>query len=161
MLVIEVVGDPAPQGSKRAIPIKSKATGAFTGKVNMVESSKKVKPWRTDVRDAVLALKAAPIDGAVNVGITFFLKRPKAHYRTGKFAHLLRDDAPVYPDVKPDIDKLARATLDALTSAGIYADDCKVVDLHTRKRYADHRLPGASIQLITKTNDRNAPGRLA
>lgn len=162
MVSFNVNGTPGPQGSKKAIPL-SRGKGAakvFTGKVSMVESSAKVKPWREDVRAAAAAAIPAPIHGPVNVMITFFLTRPKAHYRTGKFAHLLKPDAPLYPDVKPDIDKLYRSTLDALKSAGVYADDCKVVDLSGGKRYADHRVPGAFIQILPKASTR-ATGQLA
>jgi Holliday junction resolvase RusA-like endonuclease len=162
VVAFNVIGTPGPQGSKKAIPL-SKGKGAarvFTGKVNMVESSTKVKPWRAAVAEAAKANVGEPLPGAVNVSITFYLTRPKAHYGTGRNALVLKASAPLYPAVKPDIDKLVRSTLDALTSAGAYADDARVVDLHTGKRYADHRAPGAYIQLLQKANTR-APGQLA
>jgi crossover junction endodeoxyribonuclease RusA len=51
------------------------------------------------------------------------------------------------PAVKrPDVDKLARAVLDALTSAGALADDSQVVDLHPIKRLAElDETPGCRI----------------
>jgi len=130
-LVITVYGIPAPQGSKRHV-----------GNGVMVESSKKVKPWREDVRAA--ALQAYANDQGIvlhtrtqpiRVDITFTLPRPKGHYRTGRNAHLLRDNAPQWPATKPDIDKLARSTLDALGSAGIYHDDAQVARLYVTKEY--------------------------
>lgn len=157
MFVIDVAGTPGPQGSKKgfAIARKDKVTGqkVYTGKVAMVESSKKVKPWREAVVEAVKKVVTEPIDGAVNVAIVFYVPRPKKHYRTGRFAHLLRDDAPLYPTTNPDVDKLVRATLDALTMARAYKDDSVVVDQHGSKRYADHRVPGARIQLVAKQAD--------
>lgn len=168
MVSFRVVGTPGPQGSKKAIPISKKGpdgSRVFTGKVNMIESSTKVKPWRAQVAEQFKATGAAKINGAVSVGITFFLARPKAHYRTGKFAHLLKPTAPLYPEGKPDIDKLVRSTLDALTQSGAYHDDAKVVNLHVSKRFADHREPGAVIQLIPKAAATQAEagpiGRLA
>lgn len=149
MEVIRVVGTPAPQGSKKGFAISKKGTGGkrvYTGKVAMVESSKAVKPWREDVRAAALASRVR-VAGAVTVDLAFYLARPKGHYRTGKNAHLLRDSAPKYPTTQPDIDKLVRSTLDALTSAGTYTDDSTVVDLLVAKRYADECLPGAVIRL--------------
>lgn len=162
MVAFSVFGIPGPQGSKKAIPL-SKGKGAarvYTGKVSMVESSAKVKPWRSDVRIAALANGAESIEGAVTVSITFYLPRPEGHYGTGRNAGTLKPSAPLYPAVKPDVDKLVRSTLDALTSAGVYTDDARVVDLHTGKRYADHRAPGAYIQVMPKPNVRMA-GRLA
>jgi Holliday junction resolvase RusA-like endonuclease len=47
MLVITVHGTPAPQGSKHGF--------VRGGKVAMVESSQKVKPWRQDIKHAALA----------------------------------------------------------------------------------------------------------
>jgi crossover junction endodeoxyribonuclease RusA len=148
-----VNGLPGPQGSKKGIAISKKGADGgrvYTGKVAMIESSTKVKPWRAEVVAAAKAARVQCIDGPVNVSITFYLPRPQGHYRTGKFAGLLRDAAPRFPNVKPDVDKLVRATLDALTTARAYTDDAVVVDLHTAKRYADNRAPGANIQIIGK-----------
>lgn len=144
-LAFTVIGVPAPQGSKRHV-----------GNGVMVESSAKVKPWRQDVVAAAVAMKehdnwGAPV-GPVSVSVTFFLPRPKGHYRTGKFAHLLRDNAPGHC-VKPDIDKLVRSTLDALTTAGVLRDDAQVHALHAHKAYADHEPVGASLLIQGGSDD--------
>lgn len=144
-LTINVVGLPAPQGSKRGFYNKN------IGRVQMVESSKKVAPWRQDVVAAALNAIAeldgpwsAPT-GPVEIDITFYLPRIKAHYRTGNRAHELRPNAPHHVDKKPDIDKLARSTLDALTTAGVLRDDAQVARLCAEKRYAgDHIDPAAA-----------------
>jgi Holliday junction resolvase RusA-like endonuclease len=146
-----VYGIPGPQGSKKGFYNKA------TGRVQMVESSAKVKPWRDDVRKAALDL----LDGVdtlncpVIAEMIFTAVRPKGHYRTGRNAHLLRDNAPIRPATKPDVSKLARSTEDALTSAGVYRDDALIVE-YTRlaKVYAgeDHDAldkPGAVIRLYT------------
>jgi Holliday junction resolvase RusA-like endonuclease len=57
----------------------------------------------------------------------FAVSRPKTHYRTGRFAHLLRDDSPPEPDVKPDLSKLLRAAEDAMTGI-VWADDCQITE---------------------------------
>lgn len=67
------------------------------------------------------------LTGPVALEVTFTLPRPKAHYRTGRNSHLLRDNAPHRPDRLPDLDKLLRSTMDALTAAGVWADDAQVV----------------------------------
>lgn len=134
-----VYGLPAPQGSKRHV-----------GNGVMVESSKALKPWREDVRQIVLGLlpcveradgshdylPVATFTRPLAVEITFTLPRPKGHWRTGRNATLLRDAAPAYPAGKPDVDKLARAVLDAIGSVGhVWRDDAQVVDLTARKVY--------------------------
>lgn len=108
-----VPGHPASQGSKRHV-----------GNGVMVESSKRVKPWRQDVREAALAV-GTKLTGPVSVGLRFIMPRPK-NARPGQAA-----------DKRPDLDKLTRAVLDALTSAGTFEDDARVVDLHVTKRLAE------------------------
>jgi Holliday junction resolvase RusA-like endonuclease len=123
MIIISVRGAPAPQGSKRHM-----------GHGVMIESSRHVKPWRDAVRsDAAAAARAlagwaGPLDGALTVDMVFTFTRPKGHYRTGRNAHLLRSGAPQRPAGAPDLSKLARATEDALTDAGIWVDDARVVE---------------------------------
>lgn len=122
---IVVRGIPGPQGSKRHV-----------GNGRMVESSKKVAPWRDAVRMEAAAARVviyrnfAPFDGPLWVDMVFTVVRPGAHYRTGRNAHLLRDNAPARPSRTPDLSKLARATEDALTDAGIWSDDARVVEYH-------------------------------
>lgn len=132
-LTINVVGTPAPQGSKRGYVVN--------GRVVMAESSKKVRPWRQDVvaaaqRYATDAAWATPA-GPVRVDITFHLARPRYHFRTGARANELKPNAPTYCDKKPDKDKLERATCDALTSAGVIRDDAQIASGLVEKRYAD------------------------
>jgi Holliday junction resolvase RusA-like endonuclease len=119
----EVVGDPAPQGSK-SYKGRTKA-----GKPILAESSAKVKPWRQDVVAAALAAIGAhewvKLDGPVLLDITFFLPRPVSAPKRVRL-----------PFRRPDLSKLVRSTEDALTTAGVYADDARITDLHVRKRFA-------------------------
>ncbi|MGW6535191.1 RusA family crossover junction endodeoxyribonuclease [Streptomyces sp. NPDC055051] len=136
MIEIDVIGTPAPQGSKRHV-----------GNGRMVESSKKVKPWRAAITAEALnhAFEPWPY---VAVFATFRLKRPKSHYRTGRYADQLKADAPTYPAKYPDVDKLCRSTLDGLKAGGAFGDDAQVVILGARKVYADHdQEPGARIRV--------------
>jgi Holliday junction resolvase RusA-like endonuclease len=124
-----VYGRPAPQGSKQAFPIYKGKRGAktFTGRVAQVEMSRYVKPWRAEVAAAARALGIRePLDGPLVACMVFTIARPKSHYRTGKFAHLLRDSAPVAPACTPDFSKLVRATEDAMTGI-VWKDDALVV----------------------------------
>lgn len=136
-----VPGRPAPQGSKTYL-------GRRGGRGVLVESSKAVKPWRADVREAFADLpdrSALGLPGftgpgvALVVMIVFVMPRPAATPKR----------KPTPPAVKrPDLDKLVRAVLDALKSAGVYPDDSQVVTLHAHKRVAELGEPtGAMIHI--------------
>lgn len=144
-LVLAVVGTPAPQGSKRHV-----------GHGVMVESSAKVKPWRLAVEYAASSHMAHPllIDEPVRVQMVFTFLRPKGHFRTGKNAELIRDGMPTQPQGMPDLSKLIRSTEDALTDAGVWRDDARVVSIQAAKVYAGEHpdaldVPGAVIRIWT------------
>jgi len=117
------IGLPAPQGSK------NKWGG---------EDNKRVKPFRDSVSaDAATALNgAAMFTGPVEVYATFHFPRPKSHYRTGKLADTIRDDAPKYVSTKPDLDKLCRAVGDALGGV-VLRDDSQIIQWVASKVYGD------------------------
>lgn len=121
-----VAGAAAPQGSKRAL-----------GRGVMVESSKRVRPWRSDVRAAAEAAMngAEALDGPVLVHIFFRYTRPAGHFRrNGELsAEGLRRP---FPYARGDVDKLARAVLDALTDV-VFTDDSRVISLGVIKAYGD------------------------
>lgn len=121
-----VPGTPAPQGSKR-----------YVGNGINIESSKKVKPWRADIREHFLACyDQPPMTGAVAVQLEFVMPRPASAPK--------RSTPPAIK--RPDLDKLARAVLDAIGSAGAWTDDARVTDLHARKRLAEiGEVPGVHI----------------
>lgn len=123
-MILTVYGSPAPQGSKRYVGSKNGGRGI------VIESSKKVRPWRQAVKYEALNARQGvpPIDEPVYVRMVFTFQRPASHYRTGKNAHLLRDGAPDRPSGPPDLSKLARSTEDALTDAGVWRDDSRVVE---------------------------------
>lgn len=109
---IVVHGNPAPQGSKKFV-------GMVNGHGMMAESSKKVKPWRQDVVAAALAVRqgAPPLDGPLTVRMVFTMPKPASAPKRRRS----------WPNKKPDVSKLARSTEDALTTAGIWTDDARVV----------------------------------
>lgn len=147
---VVVYGIPGPQGSKKARPIY-KGRGAdrvFTGRTAMEESSKKVKPWRAEVvkaaKSAARACGLVTFDGPLVADVVFSFARPKGHFRTGRNAHLLRDAAPTHHTVYPDVSKILRSTEDALTDAGVWADDARVVEYgRLAKVYANSPDPDA------------------
>jgi Holliday junction resolvase RusA-like endonuclease len=132
-LTFTVVGTPIPQGSHKAYVVN--------GYAKITDDNEKTKPWRQDVKHAALDARGdrPPLDGPVVVQVRFVMPRAKGHFRTGRNAHLLRDTAPPFPAGKPDVDKLQRSLLDALTAAGVFRDDAQVVRIYAEKVFADHR----------------------
>jgi Holliday junction resolvase RusA-like endonuclease len=117
----------------------------------MVESSKRVAPWRDSV--AAAAADEARRRGwtplrAVDVTVTFMFRRPKSHYGSGRNASTLKPFAPRWHSTKPDLDKLLRSTFDALTTSGVITDDSRIVCVQAYKLYVEAGCPtGASITL--------------
>lgn len=122
----EVYGTPAPQGSKRAFVVKGRAV--------LTEDNKRSRPWRDSVAAAAVEAMGdrERIDGPVGVDIDFWFVKPATVKRN-------------HPSVRPDIDKLTRTVLDALTAAGVIRDDAQVCELTARKQYAEK--PGATVYL--------------
>lgn len=141
---IKVIGLPAPQGSKRFVGVRA-------GRGIMVESSAKVKPWREAVKWAAYEARAvhdmaraegAPVQvpGPVEAVMVFTMPRPKSAKKGAR------------PSKKPDLSKLIRSTEDALTDAGVWEDDARVVTCWARKVYPGTHpdaldVPGAVIRI--------------
>jgi Holliday junction resolvase RusA-like endonuclease len=123
MISYWIDGEPAPQGSKTGF-VKN-------GRVVMVESSLKVKPWRAAVAEQTaryMSLETLnPLDSPVEIALVFHLPRPKTVTRK-------------WPAVKPDLDKLIRSTFDGLTTGGLYTDDALVIAVSASKQYATDRI---------------------
>jgi Holliday junction resolvase RusA-like endonuclease len=111
-----VFGAPATKGS----------TVAFMGKHGIVtkQDSHGLGAWTQAVgwMARVVQLPLAPAGVGVRVTATFQFVKPKSEPKRERVT------------VKPDLDKLARALLDALTGVG-YVDDAQVVSLVLDKVY--------------------------
>ena len=118
-LAFEVLGDPRPQGSKRAIMPKH-----GTQPVVIESAGQPLKDWRRAMTDAAREARGELecIDAPVAVSLAFRVARPKKP-QWG------------WPAVAPDADKLTRAALDSLTAARVFRDDARVVQLHVTKVY--------------------------
>ena len=99
---------------------------------NYDPSSKEKTKFRKEI--AKLSLKKLS-KGAISLSLTFYMPRPKAHYRTGKFKHLLKHNSPSIHIVKPDIDNLAKFIMDSLQGI-LWNDDCFVSVLEAKKIYS-------------------------
>jgi crossover junction endodeoxyribonuclease RusA len=140
LIEIIVFGTPGPQGSKRFVG------HAKSGRGIMIESSPKAKTWREAVKAAAIErLGGYSIAGPVRVEMIFTLPKPKSAPKTRK----------TWPDRKPDLSKLVRSTEDALTDAGAWEDDARVVFCASSKvfpgEHPDARhIPGAVIRICAE-----------
>lgn len=144
-----VPGTPAPQGSKKAMPIyrgsRAKGTREFTGKTVMLEQRRKgLDPWRAAVTEAAKDAwsRGAPCTVPVLLGAMFLLP-PWKSTRAGDWPTGSRTG---------DLDKLIRAVGDSLTEAEVWTDDRLVVGYlgwpQTGKRFArPGEDPGCTITL--------------
>lgn len=120
-----------PQGSKNAY--------VRGGRAVLVDANPRLKAWRAQVRAAAEAAIAEggweTLDEPCRVHLDFTMPRPKRP-RWG------------VPAVKPDLDKLTRAVFDALTDAGVWKDDSRVVSMEVTKRYEDDEaVPGVWVEV--------------
>jgi Holliday junction resolvase RusA-like endonuclease len=121
--MFDVVGLPAPQGSHTKMPNGALVSGSST------TGRKAHKAWRQAVAEAARELADdRPYDGALALDVVFRLPMPASRSKT------VRTLGDVPQTKKPDGDKLLRTTLDALTDAGLIADDARVFDCHFTKR---------------------------
>jgi hypothetical protein len=142
--VIWVDGDPAAQGSKKLVRLK-------TGRTIMLENSRKVKPWRAAVADAAREANCPMHMGDVAVYAVVRFVRPKSHYKADGTLRTGRQARPGYADC----DKLARAICDGL--AGIaYPNDRQVAILAIERVWAN---PGTGSGAIIQIGPAPAAGK--
>jgi crossover junction endodeoxyribonuclease RusA len=82
--------------------------------------------FRDQVAQAVhkTGAQGLPLPGALTMSCTFVLPRPKSAPKRR-----------IWPEVKPDLDKLVRALCDALTQCGAWGDDAQLIKLTASKVY--------------------------
>jgi Holliday junction resolvase RusA-like endonuclease len=77
-----------------------------------------------------------PITSPIFIKICFEFTRPKSHYRTGKFKHLVKDGSPELHISKPDIDNLVKFVLDSLNKV-YFKDDSQICKILATKKYTN------------------------
>jgi Holliday junction resolvase RusA-like endonuclease len=121
VISFDVEGHPVTQGSMKII----------NGRV-LHSRGEALILWRTMVALAARRAGAFPVPNPVEMTIEFRLARPKTVKRN-------------LPYVAPDLDKLIRAVLDALTGIA-YVDDGQVVSITSSKVYGE---PGVSVSVVS------------
>jgi len=129
-LEFEVIGNPAPAGSKKAFVIR--------GRPIVVDASGEAgRVWRAMLQDRALqavseshwSLTRSPI----LLNLMFFKPRPKSHYNSKGD---IKPNTPAFPVGKPDLTKLVRAVEDALTGI-IWHDDAQIVEQKVSKHWGE------------------------
>jgi Holliday junction resolvase RusA-like endonuclease len=137
-----VSGEPKGQPRPRAFAMKL-GNGKYSARVFDAGTAEN---WKSAIAAvAVNHTPSEPFPGAVAVRISFHFARPRSHYRTGKHAGVLRENALLLHTGKPDCDNLAKAVLDCLTQlGGFWRDDSQVAYLRIWKSYGPQ---GAHIEI--------------
>ena len=123
MIQFRAEGIPVPQGSMKVI----------NGRVLHSQGSA-LAVWRSTIAWSAKQAGAIPVADPIQMTLVFIMSRPKTVKRE-------------FPSVAPDLDKLIRAALDALTGVA-YLDDGQVVEIHAHKIYGSS--PGLEIRLLKK-----------
>jgi len=134
LLSLMVRGVPVPKGSTRSFVIRGRAV--------TTNANAKTRPWEQSIafeaRHAIAPREPSP--EPVRVWLVFHMPRPKGHWNA-KGTRLVKS-APAHPAKKPDLDKLVRCVLDALTHV-VWVDDAQVVAVEAEKRFGGS--PGVEI----------------
>lgn len=123
MIEFRADGVPVPQGSMKVI----------NGRVLHSQGSA-LAVWRSTVAFAAKIAGAKVTDEPVEMTMVFIMPKPKT----------VKRDLPTVP---PDLDKLVRGVLDALTHV-CYSDDAQVVSINAHKVYG--ATPGVEVRLTQK-----------
>ena len=120
MLSFTVYGTPKPQGSMRAFMPKGWNRPVLTS------DNAKLKPWRQQITLTANTFRAmvtdASFQGPQVLVLRFYFAKP-ASAKKRQFV-----------TVKPDLDKLQRAVLDACTGV-LWRDDSQVIEIKATKHY--------------------------
>ena len=128
-ITFRVASLPVPKGSMRAF--------VRGGRPILTSDNKGLKGWEAVVRAQAQAHVHALEPGPVAISLAFALKRTTSLPKRTERPHL----------TKPDLDKLARSVLDALTGVA-FNDDAQVTRLECVKRYAlEGEQPGVLVTL--------------
>ena len=139
MLNEYIEGTPKPQPRVKAVR-RGKHVGVYT--------PSSADAWRDTLKIGLNRHAGKNIEGAFAVKLSFFLPRPKSHFRCGKFSHLLKDSSPEFHTSVPDSDNLSKLVLDVITKIAYWKDDSQVTLLYVTKAYADE-INSAGVKIET------------
>lgn len=138
MICFEVLGEPAPKGSMRAMNRKSDGRAMLVPGGTSV-NQRKLRVWTQAIRSRVVEMLGEArdplfVEQSLSVELLFRLPRPASVKTPRPMAQ------------KDDVDKLARAVLDALTGV-LYDDDGRIAVLRVEKQWSDPLKRGVVISV--------------
>jgi Holliday junction resolvase RusA-like endonuclease len=145
IIKLHIVGDPAPGGSKKTLPIVGRRG------VTVVDDARGNTAWRNKVRqtarDHMRSSGRRILHGPLVVDMEFRLRRPNKHFIANNRSRPLRLDAPTDHTQVPDRTKLSRSTEDALTGV-VWVDDAQIIGGEPSKRWCGpDEMPGVEITI--------------
>lgn len=123
-----IVGVPVPQPRVKATT-RGKHAGVFTPTKTSKGNSNGILEYKHDVRKAAEAIGIALIANAVSVEMLFVF--PRQSVKIWKSRPMPR----YAKTTKPDLDNLAKSTMDCLNQV-LWVDDAQVCDLSIQKMHA-------------------------
>ena len=144
-------GEPKPQPRPRAFV--RKFGNQFQARVYDASTA---EGWKSAIAVAAKDfVPMPPLQGPLRVDITFYMPRPKGHFRSNGD---LKPSAPKWHIGRGDRDNLDKAVLDALTDIGVWDDDGQVCAGEISKPYcAPGQIPGAQIVITPLEEAAPAP----
>lgn len=116
-------------------------------------------PSSTDKADfgqvAAHYLPDEPLNEPLMIHIASYFSRPKSHYRTGKYAGMLKDKKPFWHSKKPDADNLGKFVLDSLGKVFIAGErkaffkDDSLVSVYIHEKIYDEKSPRTEVKIYT------------
>ena len=92
-----------------------------------------------------------PLAGDIMIKLVFTMPRPKSHFRTGKFKHILKDgyEHIINHTFKPDIDNLVKLIADTIQGQDrMIVDDSQICMLQAEKVYGEFPMTEVVIEEI-------------
>lgn len=125
------IGIPQPKGSIQMFRTRR-------GKAILTSTTRELKPWASNIALSALNAGVTVVEkGPVRVHVEFVLPRPRSTRKST-----------VWQACRPDLDKLLRAVLDALTNVA-WRDDGQVSIVQAVKRYTrSGEPPGATVSIV-------------
>ncbi len=137
---LTILGDPQAQKRHRHVKI-----AGFT---------RQYDPSASDKGDFLSIVQGnapvEPFSTPLAVSLRFYFSRPKGHYKSGKNAHLLKDNCPLHHIARPDVDNLTKFVMDAMNKV-YWRDDSIIAECTITKRYDNNPRTEISISKILIT----------
>lgn len=142
LVEFEVIGVPAPAGSKTRMPNGAMLEGRSKGQRDKVAS------WRDSVAAAArdVAADVGCLDGPLGLSVEFRFTMPKARPKA------MRAAGRVYKVSAPDLDKLLRLLGDALKDGGLIADDARICAVEACKVEVASSWSGAIVRITQEVD---------